>query len=52
MHYASPGSKSKLDDVSKFLKTMGKPSIAPQEKFVVKTSTLPKEGMEILVLKP
>ncbi len=52
MHYALPKLKIKLDDVSKFLKTMGKPSIAPQEKFVVKASTLPKDGMEIVVLTP
>ncbi|MFA4881172.1 MAG: MBL fold metallo-hydrolase [Candidatus Doudnabacteria bacterium] len=53
MHYALPKSKSKLDEVSKFLKTMGKPSVTPQEKLVVKDSTLPKEGaMEIVVLQP
>lgn len=53
MHYALPKSKEKLDDVSKFLKTMGKPSIAPQDKFIAKASTLPKEGaMEIVVLQP
>jgi L-ascorbate metabolism protein UlaG (beta-lactamase superfamily) len=53
MHYALPKSKAKLDEVSKFLKTMGKPSIVAQDKFVVKTSTLPKEAaMEIVVLQP
>jgi L-ascorbate metabolism protein UlaG (beta-lactamase superfamily) len=53
MHYALPKSKSKLDDVSKFLKAMGKNSVVPQDKFVVKTSTLPKESaMEIVVLQP
>lgn len=53
MHYALPKSKTKLDDVSKFLKTMGKPSIQPVDKLTVKTSTLPKEGaMEIVVLQP
>jgi len=53
MHYSLPKSKDKLDDVSKFLKTMGKPSIASQEKLVVKMSALPKEGaMEIVVLQP
>jgi L-ascorbate metabolism protein UlaG (beta-lactamase superfamily) len=41
------------DDVSKFLKTMGKPSIAAVEKLVLKESTMPKEGaMEIVVLQP
>jgi L-ascorbate metabolism protein UlaG (beta-lactamase superfamily) len=52
MHFALPKNKAELDDVSKFLKTMGKPSITPQDKFVVKTSTLPKDGMEIVVLQP
>ena len=53
MHYALPKSDSKLDDVSKFLKTMGKPSITPIDKLVVKDSTLPKESaMEIVVLQP
>jgi len=41
------------ENVSKFLKTMGKPSIAPQDKLIVKESTMPKEGaMEIVVLQP
>ena len=53
MHYNLPKLKDKLDEVSKFLKTMGKPSIAPQDKLVVKESTMPKEGaMEIVVLQP
>ena len=56
MHYRLPNSKAetvKLDDVSKFLKTMGKPSVAPQDKLIVKESTMPKEGaMEIVVLQP
>ena len=53
MHYAIPKLNIKLDDISKFLKTMGKNSIVPQDKFVVKASTLPKEGaMEIIVLQP
>jgi len=53
MHYALPKLSMKLDEVSKFLKTMGKPSIAPIDKLVVKLSALPKEGaMEIVVLQP
>jgi len=62
MHYALPKSlgrsptgeaKSKLDDISKFLKTMGKPSVVAQDKLIVKESTMPKEGaMEIVVLQP
>jgi len=53
MHYALPKSKTKLDDVSKFLKIMGKPSTQLVDKLTVKTSALPKEGaMEIVVLQP
>jgi L-ascorbate metabolism protein UlaG (beta-lactamase superfamily) len=53
MHYALPKNKIKLDEVSKFLKTMGKNSVIPQDKFVIKASTLSKEGvMEIVVLQP
>ncbi len=52
MHYSIPKLKMKLDDVSKFLKTMGKPSITPIDKLVVKSSTLPSDGMEIVVLAP
>ena len=52
MHYALPKLKVELDDVSKFLKTMGKPSITPIDKFVIKSSTIAKDGMEIVVLQP
>jgi L-ascorbate metabolism protein UlaG (beta-lactamase superfamily) len=53
MHYALPKLKYKLDDVSKFLKAMGKDSIPAQDKLTVKDSTMPKEGaMEIVVLQP
>ena len=52
MHYALPKLKIGLDDVSKFLKTMGKNSIVPQDKLTVKASALPKDGMEIVVLQP
>ncbi len=52
MHYALPKMKAELDDITKFLKTMGKPSIVAQDKFTVKSSTLPKDGMEIIVLQP
>jgi len=52
MHYNLPKLKMNLDDVAKFLKSMGKNSIVPQDKFTVKTSTLPKDGMEIVVLQP
>ena len=52
MHYELPKLKIKLDDVSKFLKVMGKNSIVPQDKFTIKSSTLPKDGTEIVVLQP
>lgn len=52
MHYSLPKLKLKLDGVEKFLKTMGKNKIEPIDKFTVKSSTLPKGGMEIVVLNP
>lgn len=53
MHYALSKTNSKLDDVAKFLKTMGKPSVVAQDKLIVKESTMPKEAaMEIVVLQP
>ncbi len=52
MHYALPKAEQDLDGVDKFLKTMGKPNIAPIDKLVVKSSTLPKDTMEIVVLQP
>ena len=52
MHYGLPKLKIKLEEVSKFLKTMGKNSVVPQDKLTVKASALPKDGMEIVVLTP
>lgn len=52
MHYALPNLKIKLDGVDKFLKAMGEKEIPLQNKFTVKVGTLPKEGMEIVVLQP
>lgn len=53
MHYDLPKLKIKLDGVDKFLKSMGKQSIVPQDKLIIKSSALPKEGaMEIIVLQP
>ena len=52
MHYGLPKLKTKMDDVSKFLKTMGKNSVVPQDKLTVKASALSKDGMEIVVLTP
>jgi len=53
MHYAADKSDKELEGVDKFLKTMGKNSVTPQDKLIVKDSALPKEGaMEIVVLQP
>ena len=53
MHYALPKLKIELDGGEKFLKAMGKNSVVPQDKLVIKSSALPKEGaMEIVVLQP
>jgi len=52
MHYKIPGLKMDVDDVAKFMKTMGKASPTPVDKLVVKQSTLPKDGMEIVIMQP
>lgn len=54
MHYELPKLNIKLEPVEKFLKAMGKNAgaITPQDKFLAKESTMPKEGMEIVVLQP
>ncbi len=54
MHYEIPKLKIKLDPVEKFLKAMGKNTgaVVPQEKFLAKESTMPKEGTEVVVLLP
>ena len=53
MHYGVPKLKFELDGVEKFLKAMGKNSVQPQDKLVIKASALPKDGaMEIMVLTP
>ena len=54
MHYEIPKLNIKLDNADKFLKSMGKNSIEPQDKLTIKASTLPKEGdeVQIVVLKP
>jgi L-ascorbate metabolism protein UlaG (beta-lactamase superfamily) len=52
MHYQLPKLNLKLDDASKFLKAMGKNSVVPQDKLTIKSSALPKDGMEIVVLQP
>lgn len=53
MHYALPKLKVEVDGVEKFLKAMGKNSVAPTDKLTIKSSALPKDGMmEIVVLTP
>lgn len=53
MHFGLPKLKVDLDDVSKFLKAMGKNSSEEVDKLIVKVSTLPKDGQtEIVILKP
>ena len=52
MHYGIPHLKIKLDGVEKFLKAVGKQSVIPQEKLIVKDNTLPKDGMDVVVLLP
>ena len=53
MHYALPKLKVELDEVEKFLKAMGKNTVAPLDKLTIKSNALPKEGaMEIVVLTP
>jgi L-ascorbate metabolism protein UlaG (beta-lactamase superfamily) len=53
MHFKLPKLKVELEDVSKFLKAMGKSDIAPVDKLNIKANALPKEGAsEIIVLQP
>jgi len=52
MHYDLPKLKTKLDDVNKFLKAMGKNSVEPQDKFTLKSGALPKDGTEVVILQP
>ena len=52
MHFNLPKLKLTLDEVSKFLKAMGKDTPTPQDKLVIKSSALTKDGMEIVVLQP
>lgn len=53
MHFGLPKLKDDLEDVSKFLKAMGRNAIEPVDKLTVKMATLPKEGQtDIIILKP
>lgn len=52
MHYQLPKLKlkSKLENLEKFLKTMGQKGITPQPKLSLKKKDLPEEGTKIIVL--
>ena len=52
MHYHLPKIKIKLDGVDKFLKEMGKKSVEPQQKLLIKKKDLPAEETSIVVLNP
>jgi len=52
MHYELPKLKIKLENVSKFLKAMGKNSVTSQDKLIVKSSSLSENGTEIIILQP
>ena len=52
MHYALPKLKIKLDDLDKFLKTMGIKSIEPLNKLSIKKKDISLEEAKIIVLKP
>ncbi len=50
MHYALPKLKVELDDLAKFLKSMGKSDITPVDKLTIKQKELPKEGVTDIVV--
>ena len=52
MHYYIPKLKIKLDGVDKFLREMGKKSLEPQPKLLIKKKDLPQDGTKIVVLEP
>ena len=52
MHYQIPGLKTKLEEVDKFLKTMGLKSITPADKLSIKKKDIPEDEAKIVVLKP
>ncbi|MFH1841304.1 MAG: MBL fold metallo-hydrolase [Candidatus Nealsonbacteria bacterium] len=51
MHYHIPKLKIKLEDEDKFLKAMGRKSVEPQNKLLIKKKDLPTET-KIILLKP
>ena len=52
MCYHIPKLKVKLDKLDNFLKIMGKGAVKSENKFSIKKKNLPKEGTEIVILKP
>jgi len=52
MHYKIPKLKLNLEPLEKFLKIMGREEIEPQKKLKISLKDLPKEEIEIVVLKP
>ena len=49
MHYAIPKLKIKLDEVDKFLKEIGKKSVVPQPKLLIKKKDLPLETQVVVL---
>lgn len=52
MHYSLPKLKIKLEDLEKFLKTLGVKKIEPLSKLVIKKKDILEEESKIVVLKP
>jgi len=52
MHYQLPKLKIKLDDLDKFLKTMGLKKITPEPKLSIKKKDILPEEAKIVVLQP
>jgi len=52
MHYALPKIKPKLDEIDKFLKTMGIKKIEPLNKLTIKKKELSEEEVKIILLNP
>ena len=52
MHYALPKLKIKLDDLDKFLKSLGIKSIPAENKLSIKKKDISPEEAKIIVLKP
>lgn len=52
MCYHIPKLKLKLENLDKFLKMMGKKSVEPQSKLLIKKKDLAEEGTKVVVLRP